>query len=129
MTPMIPTPGDYRTADEMTGLVERLREEGLGFGIGPAMLCQEAADRITALEAQLQIVLDRESATTARYDAKLDALEAQVAAAGRLADAADRLRKSVQAMWLRSTGVPRDVHDACLPFDTALAAYRAAKGE
>ena len=42
--------------------------------------------RITALEAQLQTVLDRESATTARYDAKLDALEAQVAAADRLAD-------------------------------------------
>ena len=27
----------------MTTLVERLREEGLGFGIGPAALCQEAA--------------------------------------------------------------------------------------
>jgi len=37
----------------------------------------EAADRITALEAELKTVLDREAATIARYDSKLDALEAE----------------------------------------------------
>ena len=37
----------------MSELVEQLREEGLGFGIGPAMLCQEAAAEITRLRAAL----------------------------------------------------------------------------
>ena len=33
-------------------LVARLREEGLGFGIGPACLCQEAAQWIEAALAR-----------------------------------------------------------------------------
>lgn len=37
----------------MGDLIEQLREEGLGFGIGPAMLCQEAAAEITRLRAAL----------------------------------------------------------------------------
>ena len=37
----------------MGDLVERLNEEGLGFGIGPALLCQEAAAEITRLRAAL----------------------------------------------------------------------------
>lgn len=37
----------------MSDLIEQLREEGLGFGIGPAMLCQEAAAEITHLRAAL----------------------------------------------------------------------------
>ncbi len=37
----------------MNDLVERLNEEGLGFGIGPALLCQEAAAEITRLRAAL----------------------------------------------------------------------------
>ena len=37
----------------MGDLVERMNEEGLGFGIGPALLCQEAADEITRLRAAL----------------------------------------------------------------------------
>lgn len=39
----------------------------------------EAADALETAEAQLKMVLDREAATTARYDAKLDAAEAEVA--------------------------------------------------
>lgn len=37
----------------MGDLVERLNEEGLGFGIGPALLCQEAAAEITRLRVAL----------------------------------------------------------------------------
>ena len=37
----------------MSDLLERLREEGLGFGIGPALLCQKAAAEITRLRADL----------------------------------------------------------------------------
>jgi hypothetical protein len=33
-------------------IVERLREEGLGWGIGPAGLCQEAAAEIERLTAR-----------------------------------------------------------------------------
>ena len=40
-----------------------------------------AADRIEALTEQLKTVLDREAATTARYDAKTDELEAKLAKA------------------------------------------------
>jgi hypothetical protein len=43
----------------------------------------EAADRIEALTEQLKTVLDREAATTARYDAKTDELEAKLAKAVR----------------------------------------------
>lgn len=46
---------------------------------------QGALARATAAEAQLKTVLEREAATTARYDAKLDATEAR---AERLAEAA-----------------------------------------
>jgi len=41
----------------------------------------EAADRIDELEVSLQAVLDREAATTARYEAKLEALTEQLEAA------------------------------------------------
>ena len=40
---------------------------------------QVALGRIEALTEQLKTVLDREAATTARYDAKMDALEAKLA--------------------------------------------------
>jgi len=44
----------YEIVEEVMGdLVERLNEEGLGFGIGPALLCQEAAAEITRLRAAL----------------------------------------------------------------------------
>jgi hypothetical protein len=46
---------------------------------------KEAADRIDELEVSLQAVLNREAATTARYDAKTDELEAKLAKAVELA--------------------------------------------
>lgn len=39
----------------------------------------EAGTRLATLEAELKTVMDREAATIARYDAKLDALEAELA--------------------------------------------------
>ena len=33
----------------MDDLLKRLREEGLGYGIGPALLCQQAAQAIATL--------------------------------------------------------------------------------
>ena len=41
------------THDNVTDIVERLNNE-LGWGIGPAMLCQEAAQVITTLRKQLE---------------------------------------------------------------------------
>ena len=35
-------------------LIERLREEGLGWGIGPAGLCQEAAEALSALLEEVE---------------------------------------------------------------------------
>jgi hypothetical protein len=50
--------------------------------------CCQTADRIEALTEQLKTVLDREAATTARYDAKTDELEVKLAKAmGALRDA------------------------------------------
>lgn len=46
----------------MSDLLERLREEGLGFGIGPALLCQQAEAEITRLRADLaeaQVEIER----------------------------------------------------------------------
>ncbi len=52
---------------------------------GLRLLCfiptTQAADRIEALTGQLKTVLDREAATTARYDAKLETLTEQLEAA------------------------------------------------
>jgi hypothetical protein len=80
-----------------------------------------------ALDAQLKTVLDRESATHARHDAKLDALEAQIAAADRLAKAMDGIAnsKNLEAPceysrgWNASRFRLREIAIA------ALAAYRA----
>ena len=56
-------------------LVKRLREYG---HVGTVL---EAADRIEELERQLKTVLDREAATYARHDAKMEAIEARLAKA------------------------------------------------
>ena len=78
----------------MSDLVDRLREVsaekqseawgrqdgGQDLSIG-AMLADEAADYITAIEAQLAATCQREAATCQRHDAKVAALEAQLAAA------------------------------------------------
>jgi hypothetical protein len=62
-------------------LVKRLRE-GATWDDDVA-----AADRIDELEVSLQAVLNREAATTARYDAKTDELEAKLAKAEKERDA------------------------------------------
>jgi hypothetical protein len=40
-------------------------------------LCEQAADRIEALTAELKTVLDREADTHRRHDAKIETLEAE----------------------------------------------------
>jgi hypothetical protein len=72
-------------------LVKRLRlpwpKDGSGdevtLPIWVLILTAEAADRIDELEVSLQAVLNREAATTARYGAKTDELEAKLAKAVR----------------------------------------------
>jgi len=49
-------------------LMTRLREEGLGFGIGPALLCQEAAATIERLTRE------RDEAVNTAQDQALKAL-------------------------------------------------------
>ena len=75
----------------MNSLVERLRSSAKAFRehtvydsegdplrlIVQADECDEAATRIADLETQLKTVLDREAASHARHDAKVDALEAE----------------------------------------------------
>jgi cobalamin biosynthesis protein CobD/CbiB len=39
---------------DIDGLIERLNEEGLGYGIGPALLCQEAASELTRLRGEVE---------------------------------------------------------------------------
>jgi hypothetical protein len=73
-----------------------------------------AADRIDELEVSLQAVLNREAATTARYDAKTDELEAKLAEClERNALLEARLGKAVEAL--------RDVHVFGVITHTALA--------
>ena len=73
----------------MIDLVERLNEEGLGFGIGPALLCQEAAAEITRLRAALA-------------DAQAVGFAAGVEAAARLYDA--RIETAIRALWPHRCG-------------------------
>jgi hypothetical protein len=60
-------------------LVKRLRDPSTSSEASTAR--HKAADRIDELEVSLQAVLYREAATTARYDAKTDELEAKLAKA------------------------------------------------
>ena len=70
------------THDNATDIVERLNNE-LGWGIGPAMLCQEAAQVITTLRKQLENARSEaleEAATLAdewRAENKQSALDAK----------------------------------------------------
>ena len=70
------------THDNVTDIVERLNNE-LGWGIGPAMLCQEAAQVITTLRKQLENARSEaleEAATLAdewRAENKQSALDAK----------------------------------------------------
>ena len=81
----------------------------------------EAAIRIATLEAELLATCQREAATHARHDAKIAALEAQVAAADRLAELWGEFDKPL--LQFGSFGEMRKAAR------NALAAYRAAKGE
>jgi hypothetical protein len=73
--------------DEAKALVERLRDP-----MPPHHgKCLKAADRIEALEAEVKTALHREAETTARYDAKIDALEAEI----------EKLRLECQAQYDR----------------------------
>ena len=71
-------------------------------------LGEEAADRIEELEAQLKTVLEREAATIARYDAKLDAAEAK------LAEDIEALREVSQALDWQAHGACRGWSDNLL---------------
>jgi hypothetical protein len=63
-----------------------------------------AADRIEALTEQLKTVLDREAATTARYDAKTDELEAKLAKALAGLDKAAALIEDRHVVHMTSKG-------------------------
>jgi hypothetical protein len=74
-------------------LVKRLRDERL------AMTRTEAADRIEQLERDLKTVLDREAATYARHDAKIEKLEREaILDAKLLADTQALLDNAVDAL-------------------------------
>jgi hypothetical protein len=80
-------------------LVKRLRNPAFGTETSERLLMVVAADRIDELEVSLQAVLNREAATTARYDAKTDELEAKLAEClERNALLEARLGKAVEAL-------------------------------
>ena len=113
-------------------LVKRLRlpwpKDGSGdevtLPIWVLILTTEAADRIDELEVSLQAVLNREAATTARYDAKTDELEAK------LAKAVEGLREIAgfaEKEWVTPSGeAPPDVQNLC---DIARATLAEIEGE
>jgi formiminotetrahydrofolate cyclodeaminase len=72
-------------------LVNQLRDYG-DYG------AQRAADEIVRLRAEVLTVLEREAATTARHDAKLDALAAEN---DRLRDALQCVLDEDAAVWYR----------------------------
>lgn len=89
-----------------------------------------AQARITELEAQLKMVLDRESATQLRHDEKLDKLEGQIRAADRLSKAVTTL--SEDKTWFIRDLIPRDETESAI-FKFALivghnSIYNSAKG-
>lgn len=93
----------------MFDLVERLRDEGLGFGIGPALVCQQAADEIVRLRAEL------EKARTIDINAQTESFAAGVEAAAIIAEkhAADLLDKAEFYQPPRTDADPylSDIHE------------------
>jgi hypothetical protein len=93
-------------------LVKRLRlpwpKDGSGdevtLPLWVLILTAEAADRIDELEVSLQAVLNREAATTARYDAKTDELEAKLAKALAGLDKAAALIEDRHVVHMTSKG-------------------------
>jgi hypothetical protein len=79
----------------------------------PFLRAAAAADRIDELEVSLQAVLDREAATTARYDAKTDELEAK------LAECEARLSKAVEALrYYAVEAMPWEADDSLIARST-----------
>lgn len=88
--------------------------------IGYAETIVDLADRIEQLEAEVKTALHREAETTARYDAKIDALEAEIEKLrlerqaqydrgyydGRQYDGAEERAKIVA--WLRLNSTPHN---------------------
>jgi len=73
-------------SDDLVAIARRAKGSAVlptvSFGVLNAeTLILKLADRIEELEGQLKNVLDREAATFARYDAKLDAADAKLAKA------------------------------------------------
>lgn len=108
----------------MTDLVERLREVGRDgvwkSGRNPKTahpMCIKAADRIEQLEAEVKTALHREAETTARYDAKIDALEAEIA---RKDEALRECRRAVSGGREEPRRRVRDIVDLTLRKPTAL---------
>jgi hypothetical protein len=88
-------------------------------------------EKIEALTEQLKTVLDREAATTARYDAKTDELEAKLAECeARLGKAVEGLREIAgfaEKEWVTPSGeAPPDVQNLC---DIARAIIAEIEGE
>ena len=78
----------------MSDLSARLREEGLGFGIGPAGLCQEAAQEIDVLRAQLEASQASELELQDKLEECEEKLMAFAASEARLREALGRLGSS-----------------------------------
>jgi transposase len=83
----------------MADLVKRLREVAAATGPNDAAaIVWDAAARIEALTTQLCEVLNREAETTARYDAKIEALTAERDAAIARAEAAEADKAGLQSI-------------------------------
>jgi ABC-type transporter Mla subunit MlaD len=84
----------------------------------------EAADRIEALTEQLKTVLEREAATTARYDAKLETLTEQLEALTKERDEAMQLLQTLSNM---NGDLSRDMYKTKLLLAKAVEGLRAVK--
>jgi hypothetical protein len=87
--------------DDVAGLVERLVNE-LGWGIGPALLCQEAASTIRALASENERLRESEREWMAVSAGHID--EAATAEA--------KLRKAVEVMRTAREFCESQRHDA-----------------
>lgn len=108
-------------------LVAKLRDEDSYYRLQEKHWCidaeelerqrLEAADRIEQLEAEVKTALHREAETTARYDAKIDALEAEIA---RKDEALRECRRAVSGGREEPRRRVRDIVDLTLRKPAAL---------
>jgi len=68
------------------------------WGKDEAAIAVRAADLLQRLAGQVKTVLDRETATTARYDAKLDAAEARLREAGEVMEDIDFIARTTSGL-------------------------------